>query len=67
MILSWDLEEGEDDALFKKIGQIIREGDGNRRPGYDQLTYRILKECEQEPLIKWLINTFRVQTKFGLI
>ena len=61
------LENDENDPILKRIWRIIREGDGNRGPGYDQITYRTLKQCEKMPLIMWLIHTFNVQTKSGLI
>jgi hypothetical protein len=55
------------DPVIKKLWRILREGDGNRGPGYDQITYRTLREYEKIPLIMWLIHTFSLQTKLGLI
>lgn len=60
-------EDEEERKVTKKMKKIITEGDGNRGPGYDQITYRILKQCEQGTLVKWLINTFKVQTSFRTI
>lgn len=31
------------------------------------MTYQILKHCDKIPPTKWLINTFRIQTKLGMI
>lgn len=59
--------KSENDPVIKKLWRILREGDGNRGPGYDQITYRILRQCEKMPLIMWLIHTFSFQTKLGLI
>ena len=61
------LENDENDPILKRIWRIIREGDGNRGPGYDQITNCILKQCEKMSLIVWLIHTFNVQTKLRLI
>ena len=56
----------EHDPVIKKVWRILREGDDNRGPGYDQITYRTLRQCEKMSLIMWLIHTFRLQTKQGV-
>lgn len=56
--------DGETQLKMKKI---VREGDGNRGPGFDQLTYRVLKQCDQQAMTDWLLLTFKVQTKMGII
>ena len=61
------VEINENDPVIKKIWRILREGDGNRGPGYDQITYRTLRHYEKMSLIMWLIHTFSLQTKLGVI
>ena len=61
------LDNDENDLVVKRLWRILREGDGNRGPGYDHITYHTLKQCNKMPLIMWLIHTFSVQTKLGLI
>lgn len=61
------VEITEHDPVIKKMWRILREGDGNRGPGYDQITYRMLRQCEKMSLIMWLIHTFSLQTKLGVI
>ena len=56
----------ENDPVIKKLWRILRVGDSNRSPGYDQITYRTLRQCEKILLIMWLILTFSLQTKLGL-
>ena len=42
------LENDENDPILKQIWRIIREGDGNRGPGYDQITYRIFEAMRED-------------------
>ena len=60
-------ESDENDSVIKKLWHILREGDSNQCPGYDQITYRTLQKCKKLPLIMWLIHTFSLYTKLGLI
>lgn len=60
-------ENDKRDLVVKKIWRILREDDDNRELGYDQITYHILRHCEKMPLITWLTNIFRVQTKLRII
>ena len=60
-------DNDERDPVVKKLWRILREGDGNRGPGYDQITYHTLRQCDKMPLIMWLIYLFQVQTKLSLI
>lgn len=60
-------ENDERDPVKKKLWRILREGNDNRGPGYDQLTYRTLRQSDKMPLITWFIHTFKVQTKLSII
>lgn len=62
-----EVTDNKEATVNKRLKKIIGEGDGNRGPGYDQLTYRILKQCDQPTLIKWFATTFRAQIAFGNI
>lgn len=65
MQASFTIEADGENQL--KLRQIVREEDGNRESEYDQLTYRVLKQCDQTEVVNMLLLTFKMQTKIRTI